>query len=171
VALSLCVLEPGAVILLEDNVKIRQVEHQLSWTIRQMFDLVADIERYHEFLPGWSPARISRREGDVLTVMQEINLGILLLEFESRAELQRPERLRVSSSAGPFRQLLLDWRFRPAPGDGCVVSLEVSMEMRSLLLESAGNRLLDLMTRDIFVRFRDRAAALYGGRDTSPPKP
>jgi coenzyme Q-binding protein COQ10 len=152
-------------------VHTRQVEHQLPWDMQQMFDLVADIERYHEFLPGWSAARITQREGDILTVMQAIELGPLRLEFESRAELQRPERLRVSSSGGPFRQFLLDWRFRPAPRAGCIVALEVSMEMRSILLEAAGKRLLDLMTRDIFMRFRERARALYGDHNTSLPLP
>jgi len=127
-----------------------------------MFDLVADIERYHEFLPFWTHARITRRQGDVLTVMQGIDLGIMRLEFESRAELHRPERLQVSSSAGPFRHLLIDWRFTPDPDGGCVVALAVSLEMHSPLLEAAGSRLLDLLTRDIFLRFRDRAAALYG---------
>lgn len=127
-----------------------------------MFDLVADIERYHEFLPAWSHARITRRQGDVLTVMQGIELGILRLDFESQAVLQRPERLQVRSTAGPFRQLLLDWQFTPAPGGGCIVALAVSLEMHSVLLEATGGRLLDLLTRDLIVRFRERAVVLYG---------
>jgi len=127
-----------------------------------MFDLVADIERYHEFLPFWTHARITRRQGEFLTVMQEIDLGIVRLDFESRAELHRPESLQVSSSGGPFRQLLIDWRFTPEPDGGCVVALSVSIEMRTILLEAAGNRLLDLLTHDIFTRFRERARALYG---------
>lgn len=127
-----------------------------------MFDLVADIERYHEFLPGWSKVRIRQRHGDVLTVAQEIDLGILCLDFESRAELHRPERLRVSSSGGPFRELLLDWQFMPHPHGGCVIALAVSLEMRSMLMEAASGRLLDLLTRDIVRRFHERAAVLYG---------
>ena len=154
---------------LEDKVKTRSAEYTLPWDMPQMFELVADIERYHEFLPGWSPARITQREGNVLTVIQEIRVGVLRLEFESRAELQRPERLQIHSSAGPFRHFRLDWQFRPGLHAGCVVALEASMEMRSLLLEAAGNRLLDLMTRDILERFRARARALYGDRgDTRP---
>jgi len=127
-----------------------------------MFDLVADIERYHEFLPFWTHARITHREGDVLTVTQGINFGILQLDFESRAELHRPEQVRVSSSTGPFRQLLIDWRFTPDPQGGCVVKLAVSLDMRSPLLEAASGRLLDLLTHDIFRRFHIRAAVLYG---------
>ncbi len=127
-----------------------------------MFDLVADIERYHEFLPAWSHARITQRQGNVLTVIQGIDLGIAHLDFESRAELQRPERLQVSSAAGPFRHLLVDWQFLPDPRGGCTVRLTVSLEMRSALLEAASTRLLDLLTRDLFRRFRERAVVLYG---------
>ncbi len=127
-----------------------------------MFDLVADIERYHEFLPGWSPARITQREGNFLTVLQQIDLGVVQLAFESRAELQRPEQLRISSEAGPFRDLLLDWRFLPASDGGCSVTLAVQLAMRSLLLEAVGSRMLDMLTADLIRRFHDRARDLYG---------
>lgn len=127
-----------------------------------MFDLVADVERYDEFLPGWSNVRIRQRHGDVLAVVQEIDLGILRVDFESRAELHRPDRLRVSSSDGPFRELLLDWQFMPHPRGGCVIALSVTVEMRSVLAEAVSGRLLDLLTRDIVTRFHERAALLYG---------
>jgi len=127
-----------------------------------MFDLVADIERYHEFLPAWTQARITQRQDNILTVMQGIDLGVLQLDFESRAELRRPEHVQVGASGGPFRQLLIDWHFAPAPQGGCEVTLAVSLDMRSLLLEAASSRLLDLLTHDIFRRFRERAAVLYG---------
>lgn len=127
-----------------------------------MFDLVADIERYHEFLPAWSPARVTQRHGDVLTVVQEIDLGILRLDFESRAELYRPERLRISSSGGPFRELLIEWRFTPHPRGGCTMTLAVSLDMRSILAEAASGHMLDLLTRDIVRRFHERAVVLYG---------
>ena len=142
--------------------KSRQEELYLPWSQEQMFDLVADVERYHEFLPAWTHARITRREGNVLTVAQGIDAGILCLDFVSRAELQRPQRLRVSSSGGPLRHLLLDWRFVADPRGGCMVALTVSIEMKSIVLEAAAARLLDLLTHDLIRRFRDRAGALYG---------
>jgi len=94
--------------------------------------------------------------------MQGIDLGLTRLDFESCAELHRPEHLQVRSSAGPFRNLLIDWRFTPVPDGGCVVRLAVSLEMRSSLLEAASGRVLDLMTRDILRRFQARAEQLYG---------
>ena len=140
----------------------RRIEQHSPWQPGQMFDLVADVERYHEFLPGWSNVRVRQRRGDVLAVVQEIDLGILRVGFESRAELHRPDRLRVSSSDGPFRELLLDWQFMPHPRGGCVIALSVSVKMRSVVAEAVSGRLLDVLTRDIVTRFHERAALLYG---------
>jgi len=126
-----------------------------------MFDLVVDIEHYPEFLPNWVTARILRRDGNVLDVFQEIDLGFRRLAFESRAELEPPEHLRIVSSAGPFRRLQIDWRFVPSPRGGCEVTLDTGFAMNSLLLEAVSGRLLELLGRDTFERFRERANRLY----------
>jgi coenzyme Q-binding protein COQ10 len=140
----------------------RQSEsHRMPWTAEQMFDLAADIERYPEFLPHWPHATIRSREGDVLHVRQEIDLGVRRLRFESRAVLQRPARLHIDAASGPFRRLSIDWRFTPER-DGCRTALTVEMEMRSLLLEALAGKLMAMLTRDVLARFRERAAALYG---------
>ena len=136
--------------------------HWLPWTTEQMFDLAADIERYPEFLPHWPRATIQSREGNVLLVQQEIDLGLRRLRFDSRAVAQRPDHLQVESRSGPFRRLTIDWRFTPGEQGGCVTALAVEMDMRSLLLEALAGRLMEMLTRDVLARFRDRAAALYG---------
>lgn len=141
--------------------KQRTLSRRVPWTDRQMFDLAADIEHYPEFLPHWSEARILHRAGNVLYVTQEIDLGIRRLGFESRAELERPRRLRIHSAAGPFRQLEIDWRFIPGPEAGCEVTLAVRLAMHSRLLEAVSGRLMELLTHDILRRFCERAVRLY----------
>ena len=92
----------------------RQSEaHWFPYTPEQMFHLAADIERYPEFLPHWPRATIQSREQDVLHVLQEIDLGLRRFRFESHAVLQRPSRLHIDSTSGPFRRLAIDWRFSP----------------------------------------------------------
>jgi coenzyme Q-binding protein COQ10 len=141
----------------------RQSEaHWLPYTAEQMFDLAADIERYPEFLPHWPRATIRSREQNVLHVLQEIDLGLRRLRFESRAVLERSGHLHIDSATGPFRRLSIDWRFTPGEQGGCLVTLTVEMEMRSLLLEALAGKLMEMMTRDVLVRFRERAAMLYG---------
>lgn len=146
----------------------RQTErHRLSYSAEQMFDLAADIERYPEFLPQWSAATIQKREGDVLTVEQELDMGIQTLRFMSQATMQRPGRLQIRSSQAPFRSMLIDWRFSPAGDGGCLVTLAVEFDMRSIILETAAGKFMQIMTSDIFSRFRRRARELYGAGGTT----
>lgn len=143
------------------RVRHRHETHRLPYSAEQMFDLVADIERYPEFVPHWTHASIERREGNVLTVLQEIDLGIQRLRFESRAELQRPGHLQISSSAAPFRNLLVDWRFAPVDDGGCLCTMTVEVTMRSALMEFIADKLVHLITADVYQCFRKRAAILY----------
>lgn len=144
-------------------VKRQALTRHVPWTAGQMFNLVVDIERYPEFLPNWTSARVLAREGEVLRVSQEIDLGIRRLAFESRAVPEPPRRLRIHSAVGPFRQLEIDWRLTPdTRGGGCTIRLAVSFEMHSRLLEAVSGRLMDVLTRDTLERFRVRAAQLYG---------
>lgn len=139
----------------------RHESHWLPYTVEQMFDLAADIERYPEFLPQWSQARILRQENDVLHVEQELDIGIHRLRFQSRAVLHRPVRLHISSDAAMFRQMKIEWHFASGTECGCQATLAVEMEMRSMLLDAVAGRIVSSLTRDTFNRFIDRAALLY----------
>ncbi|WP_128293764.1 type II toxin-antitoxin system RatA family toxin [Afifella aestuarii] len=77
----------------------------------EVFDLVADVESYPEFLPGFLEARILKRDGDALLVMQRVGLPGLTISFRSRAELTRPDHLLITSHDKPFRSLRHEWRF------------------------------------------------------------
>lgn len=144
-------------------------ERELVYTPEQMFDLVADVERYPEFLPGWLMARVERREGNTLHVEQRVGLGALNLRFSSRANLSRPENLEIVGTQGPFRTLLIQWRFAPIPG-GCLARFKVGFEMRSALLERLASKLFDHMARSVVGRFERRARQLYGSASSAKPK-
>ncbi|MGB5606093.1 MAG: SRPBCC family protein [Gammaproteobacteria bacterium] len=140
--------------------KRQRAAHRLPYTAEQMFDLVADIERYPEFLPHWPRATIQRREGNVLHVLQEIDLGIRQLRFESCAVLERPAHLQITSQAAPFRRMQVEWQFTP-DGQGSVTTVTIEIEMQSPLMEVVAGELIGLMMHDVFDRFQRRAAALY----------
>ena len=139
----------------------RHESHWLPYTVEQMFDLAADIERYPEFLPHWSHARVLRQENDVLYVEQELDIGIRRLRFQSRAVLDRPFRLHISSEASLFRKMEIEWRFASGVECGCQATLGIEMEMHSVLLNVVTGQIMQSLTRDTFNRFIDRAAFLY----------
>ncbi len=125
-----------------------------------VFDLVADVERYPEFLPGWSQVLIQERGADTLLVDQVVALAGLRLNFTSRAVFHRPEWLRIKARRGAFRFLEIRWRFVPEGGAGCNVELEADVELRSRLLEKTAGGLVPLAFTDLLPRFEARARAL-----------
>jgi coenzyme Q-binding protein COQ10 len=130
----------------------------------RIYAVVADIERYPEFVPGWTRARVLRRADGLCHVEQEIGLGPVHLSFASRAELRPPEGIVIHTSERPFKRFRIDWLFVQDQGPGCEVRLRVDLELGASLLRpvvegrfrSAAARLIPL--------FLARTDALLQGR-------
>jgi len=136
----------------------------LPYTCEQLFDLVADIERYPEFLSGWVEARIIEQTGNHLRVRQRLGLPLLPQSFISTAELERPSQLSIRSNDGPFRNLQINWQFQPVEVERCEVELEVNLALKSRILNQLAGAFHDTAARDILTRFESRAHALYGAQ-------
>jgi coenzyme Q-binding protein COQ10 len=139
----------------------RETAAWLPYPREQVFDLVADIERYPEFVPGYISARILSRAGDRLEVEQAIGVGGFRERFVSEARLERPERISVRSREGLIERLDIDWRFVDT-GDGCRVTLRMSYRLASRLLQFTLAPVFDRMaeqTLQAFIR-RSHAAKL-----------
>jgi coenzyme Q-binding protein COQ10 len=134
----------------------------LGYSPKQLFDLVADIERYPEFLPWCLNARIRKREGDVVIADLVIGFKMFRERFTSRVALQ-PERRRidVTYSEGPFRYLNNHWVFEDHP-QGCAIDFYVDFEFHSRLLQKAIQPLFSEAVRRMVSAFEGRARTLYG---------
>lgn len=134
----------------------------LPYTPEQLFELVADVERYSEFMPCWAAASVRNRQDDVLHVEQHIRLGVMEERFRSRAVLRRPASVQISSNDGPFQHLLIHWQIQPMP-PGAQMTLTLDFQFRSFVLDKlVGSRLLKETGRLLQV-FERRAHHLYGG--------
>ena len=132
----------------------------LPCTREQAFALVADVERYHEFVPAWLAARVVEREGDELIVNQVVGLGAFPLEFVSHTSLQPPDHIHVVARDGPFRYLDINWDFDPASPSGCLTHLSVEFELSSPLLRSFLTILFRISLRQVLSAFEKRAHQL-----------
>lgn len=128
----------------------------------QLFDLVADIERYPEFLPWCIGARIKRRDGRVLHADLVIGYKLIRERFTSRVDPQR-ERMRidVTYTEGPFRYLNNHWVFEPHP-DGCMIDFYVDFEFHNRMLQSVIGLFFNEAVRRMVHAFETRADQLYG---------
>ncbi len=133
----------------------------LPYTQQQLFDLVADVERYPEFLPWCIAARIRSREGNVLVADLVIGFKMIRERFTSRVTLTPPERVDVAYTHGPLRYLNNHWIFEPAPG-GCVIDFFIDFEFKSALLQRVMGALFNEAVRRMVAAFEARAHRLYG---------
>ncbi len=138
---------------------------------RQLFDLVADVPRYPEFLPWCFAGRIRRREGPNVEIAElAIGFGPFHEKFVSRVELSPddPEGARIVTTGieGPFRLLKSRWIFRPHP-EGTQIDFELEFDFRSILLQKTVQLLFAEAVRRMVSAFEARAAQLYGKPGTS----
>jgi coenzyme Q-binding protein COQ10 len=134
----------------------------LPYTPEQMFDLVIDVERYPEFVPGYLDVRITRRDGDTLYVDQTIGFAAARVKFESVAETSPPERISINSTTGPFKRLSVDWQFTAEP-NGCNVHFVAGYELSAGPLGFIIQRWFDESSGRILDAFIRRAHGVYGG--------
>ncbi|WP_137125249.1 type II toxin-antitoxin system RatA family toxin [Roseomonas sp. HF4] len=133
----------------------------LRYTPEQMFDLVADVRRYPEFLPWCVGARVLTRDEQVLVADLTIGFKMFRETFRSRVGLERPGHIHVTYETGPFRYLNNHWRFRPVP-EGVDVDFFVDFEFRSRILQMAIGVVFNEAVRLMVRAFERRAMALYG---------
>ncbi len=142
-------------------------ERFLPFTREQMFDLVADIERYPEFLPWCVGARITHRENEVLTADLMIGFTAIRESFTSTVTLERPGRIDVEYIKGPFKYLKNSWIFI-AKDHGCVIEFDIAFEVRSRLLRRIFEPLFSEAVRRMVAAFDRRAAVVYGAGAGAP---
>ena len=133
----------------------------LPYSPEQMFDLVADVRRYPEFLP-WVTAMRVRQDGPGETLADMV-VGFKGLRetFTSRVRKERPAAITVEYIEGPLKFLRNEWRFRPEPG-GCAVEFSVDFAFRNRVFEMLAGQVFQAALRRMTAAFETRAAALYG---------
>lgn len=136
----------------------------LPYPAATLFDLAADVEQYPQYMGGWISAHIYRRGPDVLLAEQSLGFGPVRMAFRSRAELNRPGRIEVTSNDPQFRRFRLLWRFEPGDSGDCRVTLALDLELRAWLLQKAVDRLAPAATDDALSAFEQRARRLFGPR-------
>jgi coenzyme Q-binding protein COQ10 len=137
----------------------------IPYSPEQLFDLVADVGKYPQFLPWCAGARVRKQTETELVADLTIGFGPFRESFTSQVALQRPERLRVSYENGPFRYLNNQWDFTPKDG-GTEVGFFVDFEFRSRLLQAAIGVVFHEAVRRMVNAFLKRARDVYG-----PPLP
>jgi len=133
----------------------------LPYTPEQLFDLVADIARYDEFLP-WVVAVRIRSSSETETVADlVVGFNAFKERFTSRVAKERPSRIVVDYVEGPLKYLHNEWKFEAAEG-GTNLCFAVDFAFKSRIFEALAGQMFDRALRRMTSAFEQRAAALYG---------
>jgi coenzyme Q-binding protein COQ10 len=143
-------------------------QRHLPYTQEQLYDLVADVERYPEFLPWCVAARIRRREGNLLIADLVIGFKMLRERYTSKVTLG-DGRVDVAYLEGPFKYLNNHWIFKPAESGGTIIDFYVDFEFRSKLLQTVMGALFNEAVKLMVGAFEKRAGQLYGARSPGQP--
>lgn len=139
-------------------------QHQrLPFTAAQLFDLVADVERYPEFLPGVVETNIRRRSEHTIEVDMTIGIGPLRRQFSTIGVLHRPNRIDISSNDSMFDRFAQSWTFAPAAARGTDVEYHVDFQFRSRVLQMLMAATLAGRSAATMAAFKRRVHRLYGG--------
>jgi coenzyme Q-binding protein COQ10 len=136
----------------------------LPYTPEQLFDVVADVRRYPEFLPWCVGARIVSHTESELVADLTIGFRMFRETFRSHVALERPNHIHVRYLNGPFHYLNNHWRFRAVPG-GTEVDFFVDFEFRSRLLQAVIGTVFNKAVR-LMVRAFERRAYMLHRRST-----
>ena len=142
----------------------RRVRHSAA----EMFDLVADGEKYPEFVPLCSALRVKSRtdKGEGITVLiadMTVAYKIIRETFTSRVTLERPKlQILVEHLDGPFKRLQNRWTFRPTGETACEVEFFIDYEFRSRTLAMLMGAMFDTAFRRFAAAFEQRADEVYG---------
>jgi coenzyme Q-binding protein COQ10 len=138
----------------------------VAFAPKQLFDLVADVPRYPEFLPWCTAARVrSRDSATVETDEVAIGFGPFHEKFVSRVVLTADHpagpHIETIGIEGPFRTLSSRWSFQPHP-EGTLIDFSLEFEFRSRLLQHTVRVLFAEAVRRMVAAFEARAVKLYG---------
>ena len=134
----------------------------LPYTPEQVFELVADVASYDEFLP-WVVAVRVRSSSETETVADlVVGFSAFKERFTSRVVKDRPDKICVDYIEGPLKYLHNEWVFEPADDGGTNVHFSVDFAFRSRIFEALAGQMFDRALRRMTGAFEQRAAALYG---------
>ena len=138
----------------------------LPYSTEQLFDLVADVRRYPEFLPWVAATRIRSEREDETVADLVVGFGSLKETFASRVHKERPTRIAIDYLEGPLKYLHNEWKFEPDGEGGTELHFCVDFAFKNRIFEALAGQMFDRALRRMIGAFEQRAHQLYGAGES-----
>ncbi len=150
----------------------RRTRTEVPYSASQMYDLVADVERYPEFLPWCAGLRVVKKDitngHGALTADMLVAYKVFREKFRSHVNLNKSDyRIEVEYADGPFRHLQNLWRFEDQAQSGSIIDFEIHFEFKNVFLQTAAKVVFEKAFLRMSDAFIARAADVYGGNDAA----
>ena len=139
----------------------------LPYTPEQLFEMVADVASYDEFLPWVVAVRVRSSSAQETVADLVVGFNAFKERFTSRVMKERSTRICVDYVEGPLKYLHNEWTFKRAADGGTNLGFSVDFAFKSRLFESLAGAMFDRALRRMTSAFEQRAAALYGTSQSS----
>ncbi|AOS95667.1 Ribosome association toxin RatA [Microbulbifer aggregans] len=128
----------------------------------KMFDLVNDVERYPQFLPGCRGAEVLHSDEHTLEARLDLSRAGIRQSFVTRNRLQRPASMDLELVDGPFSEFSGRWEFKPLSEEACKVQFSLSFSIRNPLMAAAAGKLFSELANQMVGAMSARADEIYG---------
>lgn len=133
----------------------------VSFSAEQMFELVNDVARYPEFLPGCSGSRVIESSNEAMVASVDVSKAGISKTFTTSNELVNGEAIVMNLVDGPFKTLKGGWFFTALDEQACKVELKLEFEFSSKMIEMAFGKVFNELTNNMVNAFTQRAKQVY----------
>ncbi|MES2489559.1 MAG: type II toxin-antitoxin system RatA family toxin [Pseudomonadota bacterium] len=134
----------------------------LTFSADELYRLVADIESYPQFLPGCVSAKVESADETLVRARVGFRVKGLSDSFATENRMEQGTRIHMKLLEGPFKQLSGVWEFQPLAERACKVTLKISLEFGSRIMEGTLAPLINSAIGSVMDAFKQRAEVVYG---------
>lgn len=133
----------------------------VSFSAKQMYDLVNDVDRYPEFLPGCSGSKVLEKSDNAMKASVDVSKAGISKTFTTINHLTKDTVIMMELVDGPFKSLKGGWYFTMLDECACKVELKLDFEFSSRLIEMAFGKIFNDLTNNMVNSFTQRAKQVY----------
>jgi len=130
----------------------------------EMYQLVNDVPAYPKFLPGCVDAKVISHVDDLMSASVTVSKAGIKQVFTTENNLLDGREINMNLVDGPFKHLSGGWHFLPLDEQACKVSLDLTFEFSSKIVEVAFGRIFNELVGSMVKSFSERAKVVYGVR-------
>jgi ribosome-associated toxin RatA of RatAB toxin-antitoxin module len=134
----------------------------IPYSAAKMYDLVADVDAYQDFLPWCGGSKVLSKTEDEIKGQVDIQHLGLNKSFTTLNRMQKNKMIEMKLVDGPFKHLQGYWRFNALDENGCKISLDLEFEFSNKMMSMAFGPIFSQIANNMVDAFCQRAVAIYG---------